>query len=120
MLISQVIRDVRDVVVGCTNSFSRIATLTRNNKAYRFYRSLQIALDHAHASYHGERVNASGSRLSILSRSRAIGAAERRPDAGRKKEVNERKGEREIEIKRRSSQGRRKKAKTSPYKDERP
>lgn len=44
---SRLCRRVYDLV-------SRVATLTRNNKAYRiqsrFYRSLQIALDHAHAS----------------------------------------------------------------------
>lgn len=54
MLISQSSPERLQVCRGVYDLVSRAATLTRNNKAHRiqsrFYRSLQIALDHAHAS----------------------------------------------------------------------
>jgi len=132
MLISRIaLRAFATLSWGLRSRFASSATLTRNNKAYRiqsrFYRSLQIALDHAHASrvVSSERT-APGSRLSILSRSRAI-ALRMRGETARcqplaKKGAKERERERERETSERSGcfAGWRKKVKTSPYKDERP
>lgn len=72
--------------------FRGAATLTRNNKAYRFqsrfYRSLQIALDHAHAS----RASRDRDFRSCLDRGRSRGqmrAADEKKNSEREKERRE-------------------------------
>lgn len=82
--------------------FRGAATLTRNNKAYRFqsrfYRSLQIALDHAHAS----RASRDRDFRSCLDRGRSRGqmrVADEKKNKAKEKKRDEREERRQAQKK---------------------